>query len=145
MKIVTLSPEQFDRFASNHRYRNYYQSSAYGNVMVKFGYNIHYLGIVSEQNKNVIVIGSNDCKYCEQLKPIIGKIGIQNNLKIYYVEFKEEDFNIINEYFKSIGYNGIISYPLVIVSENNQVLDRVIGLSNKDIYLKKFKEMGVIQ
>ena len=51
MKIVTLSPEQFDKFASNHRYRNYYQSSAYGNVMVKFGYNIHYLGIVSDQNK----------------------------------------------------------------------------------------------
>ena len=36
MKIVTLSPEQFDKFAQNHRYRNYYQSSAYGNVMVKF-------------------------------------------------------------------------------------------------------------
>ncbi len=51
MKIVTLSPEQFDKFAQNHRYRNYYQSSAYGNVMVKFGYNIHYLGIVSNQNK----------------------------------------------------------------------------------------------
>lgn len=51
MKIVTLSPEQFDRFAQNHRYRNYYQSSAYGNVMVKFGYNIHYLGIVEKPNK----------------------------------------------------------------------------------------------
>ena len=51
MKIVTLSPEQFDKFAQNHRYRNYYQSSAYGNVMVKFGYNIHYLGIVEKPNK----------------------------------------------------------------------------------------------
>lgn len=51
MKIVTLSPEQFDKFAQNHRYRNYYQSSSYGNVMVKFGYNIHYLGIVSDDKK----------------------------------------------------------------------------------------------
>ena len=51
MKIVTLSAEQFDKFAQNHRYRNYYQSSAYGNVMVKFGYNVHYLGIVSDENK----------------------------------------------------------------------------------------------
>ena len=51
MKIVTLTPEQFDKFAQNHRYRNYYQSSAYGNVMVKFGYNIHYLGIVEKPNK----------------------------------------------------------------------------------------------
>ncbi len=51
MKIVTLSPEQFDKFALNHRYRNFYQSSAYGNVMVKFGYNVHYLGIASDTNR----------------------------------------------------------------------------------------------
>lgn len=51
MKIVTLSPEQFDNFAKKHRYRNYYQSTAYANVMIKFGYNAHYLGIVNDQNK----------------------------------------------------------------------------------------------
>lgn len=62
MKIVTLSPEQFDKFALNHRYRNYYQSSAYGNVMVKFGYNIHYLGIINKQNK---IIGATLIIYKE--------------------------------------------------------------------------------
>ena len=51
MKIVTLSSDQFDNYASAHRYRNYYQSSAYGNLMIKFGYNAHYLGIINEQNK----------------------------------------------------------------------------------------------
>ena len=51
MKVVTLTPEQFDRFASNHRYRNYFQTSQYGSLMTKFGYNIHYLGIVSDTNK----------------------------------------------------------------------------------------------
>lgn len=51
MKIVTLTPVQFDKFAENHRYRNYYQTSTYGNVMIKFGYNVHYLGMVNDQNK----------------------------------------------------------------------------------------------
>lgn len=51
MKIVTLTPQQFDRFGTNHRYRNYYQTSTYGSLMTKFGYNIHYLGIVSDTNK----------------------------------------------------------------------------------------------
>ena len=51
MKIVTLKPEQFDKFAKNHRYRNYFQTSNYGSLMTKFGYNIHYLGIVSDTNK----------------------------------------------------------------------------------------------
>lgn len=51
MRIVTLSSEQFDKFAQSHRYRNYYQTSAYGTLMTKFGYDIFYLGIVSDTNK----------------------------------------------------------------------------------------------
>ena len=50
MKIVTISPEQFDKYAKRHRYRNYYQSSAYGNTMIKFGFNVHYLGITDDSN-----------------------------------------------------------------------------------------------
>lgn len=51
MKIVKLNSAQFDKFAASHRYRNYFQSSMYGNVMAKFGYRSQYLGIVNEQNK----------------------------------------------------------------------------------------------
>ena len=51
MKIVTLSSDQFDNYASTHRYRNYFQSSAYGNLMTKFGYNTHYLGVINDENK----------------------------------------------------------------------------------------------
>ncbi len=50
MKIVTLNANQFDRYTSNHKYRNFYQTSAYANTMKKFGYNIHYLGFVDERN-----------------------------------------------------------------------------------------------
>ncbi len=51
MKIVKLNSAQFDKFASSHRYRSYYQSSMYANVMMKFGYRIQFLGIVNDQNK----------------------------------------------------------------------------------------------
>ncbi len=51
MKIVKLNPAQFDQFASNHRYRNYCQTSMYGRVMAKFGYRVQYLGVVNEYNK----------------------------------------------------------------------------------------------
>ena len=51
MKIVKLSAEQFDKYASTHRYRNYFQTSQYANVMVKFGYHAQFLGIASDDNK----------------------------------------------------------------------------------------------
>lgn len=50
MKIVKLSSAQFDKFAELHRYRNYFQSSMYASVMVKFGYRAKFLGFVNEQN-----------------------------------------------------------------------------------------------
>ena len=50
MKIVTISPEQFNRYASRHRYRNYYQTSVYVNTMRKFGFNVHFLGITDDSN-----------------------------------------------------------------------------------------------
>lgn len=51
MKIVKLSAEQFDKYASQHKYRNYYQTSQYANVMVKFGYHAQFLGIATDDNK----------------------------------------------------------------------------------------------
>ena len=53
MKIVKLKASQFDNFASSHRYRSYYQSSMYANVMSKFGYKSQFLGIINEYNKLV--------------------------------------------------------------------------------------------
>ena len=53
MQIVTLEPYQFDTFTSNHKYRNYYQTSSYGKTMAENGYNIHYLGI-KDNAKNLI-------------------------------------------------------------------------------------------
>ena len=47
MKIVKLNAGQFDKFATCHRYRNYFQSSMYANVMVKFGYNAKFLGFAT--------------------------------------------------------------------------------------------------
>ena len=51
MKIVKLNSQQFDKFAASHRYRNYFQSSMYANVMTKFGYRAQYVGITNNENK----------------------------------------------------------------------------------------------
>ena len=50
MKIVKLSAEQFDKYALQHRYRNYYQTSQYAKVMAKFGYRAQFLGIANDNN-----------------------------------------------------------------------------------------------
>ncbi len=48
MKIITLKETEFDQYANKHKYRSYYQSTAYGRTMQKFGYDTHYLGIMND-------------------------------------------------------------------------------------------------
>ena len=56
MKIITLSEQAFDNFASTHRYKNYYQTSSYGKLMTKYGFKTHYIGITDDLNH---VIGAS--------------------------------------------------------------------------------------
>ena len=51
MKVVNLSSRQFDHYALNHKYRNYYQTSSYANLVNKFGYKTEYLGIINDDKK----------------------------------------------------------------------------------------------
>ena len=51
MKIITLNEEDFDIYASTHKYRNIYQTSSYAKFAKKNGYDYHYLGFVNNQNQ----------------------------------------------------------------------------------------------
>ncbi len=48
MQIVLLDEARFDNFAINHPNHNYYQTSNYGRLMSKHGYNAYYLGLVDD-------------------------------------------------------------------------------------------------
>ena len=51
MEIVRLNSSQFDNFAKNHKYRSFYQSSMYGNLIKQFGYNVEYIGIINDEKQ----------------------------------------------------------------------------------------------
>ena len=53
MRIVKLNATQFDKFASTHKYRNYFQTSQYADVMTKYNYHANFLGIVDDSEKLV--------------------------------------------------------------------------------------------
>ena len=50
MKIVILTPEQFDNFSYTHPLHTFYQTTSYANLMAKYGYKIFYYGFINDQN-----------------------------------------------------------------------------------------------
>lgn len=53
MKIVLLKPNQFDNFSDIHPLHSYYQTSMYGCLMQKCGYDVHYYGFIDDNNNLV--------------------------------------------------------------------------------------------
>ena len=52
MKLVKLSPKEFDNYATNSKYSSYFQTSAYGNLLNKFDLKEGYIGF---QENNELV------------------------------------------------------------------------------------------
>lgn len=101
--------------------------------------------IVEEKEMNVVFIGSDNCLYCDRVRPILGKIANQNNLDIYYLDATNDKENV-SSIIKEIGYDeGLTITPFVLIVENGKYVDSVIGLADKDLYINKFIEYGVIK
>ena len=100
--------------------------------------------LISSKSKNVILIVKDNCPYCDRLKPILGKISIQNDKTFYYYKISNEE--VLLKYLKSIGLQeDKLSVPMVLITENNMILDHIIGYSEKSYYDEKLKELGVIR
>lgn len=100
-------------------------------------------GLVNDNQKHIVVFGNQKCKYCESIKYILGSISKDNKIDIYYVNL-EDEFNILDR-LKEYNYQGTNTYPLTIVIENKNILDYVIGLSEKEYYINLFTKDGIIR
>ena len=103
MKIVKLYSAQFDKFATSHKYRNYFQSSMYGNVMSKFGYRSQYLGIVNEYNK---LIGATLIIYKEVFMK--NKIAYAPRGILFNYENKDSILELVEKLKKVLGKQGFM-------------------------------------
>lgn len=124
MKLVTLKPEQFDKFASSHRYRNYFQTSAYANTMIKFGYHIHYLGIVDNLNS---LIGATMLMYKEVF--MNNKIAYAPRGILFNYDDSEKVKELADRLKKLLGKQGFMLLrmdpyiPLSVRSNNGDILN----------------------
>ena len=98
MRIVKLSSAQFDKFASTHRYRNYFQTSQYANLMCKFGYRAQFLGMVDDQNK---LIGATLIIYKEVFMGY--KIAYAPRGILYNYEEQEDTVELAQKLKKVLG------------------------------------------
>ncbi len=98
-----------------------------------------------EKSKHVILIGSDDCNYCDRVKPVLGQIANQKQIVIYYLNVSNKG-DAISEKVKEMGLEtGITNTPFMMIVEKNTILGHIVGPAKKDLYLETLTEMGVIR
>lgn len=118
-----------------------------GNYILNINYN-NFEDLLSSQQKNIIIIGRDDSKYCEDNIKILNDICSEYNIDINYLNVEKDDSKLflnVKEKLASIGYNDSYTLPLTIIVENNKLIEYIIGASNKNYYIDIFKENGIIK
>lgn len=103
MKIVKLTPEQFDNFSRNHPLHTYYQTSAYGNLMSNEGFEPHYYGFTNDQN---ILIGAS----LMLIQKLFLKYKYAYSPRGFLIDYDNKDLiiDLTNKMKRFLAKNGII-------------------------------------
>lgn len=104
--------------------------------------------IILDTNKNIIVIGKEDCKYCDEVISTLEKILYNKEIYINYInieDFESEVSKNIEKTLKELEYNDGFTTPITLITESNKLLDYVIGSSSEEYFIEIFKENGIIK
>ena len=104
--------------------------------------------ILSSDEKNVIVIGKDDCKYCDEVNNSLNSIALEYNIKINYINVGKIDSDIainLENKLSQLGYNDGFTTPMTIIVEKGKLIDYVIGLSTEKYFVEIFTENGIIK
>ena len=124
------------------------------NFIEEIGYFITHINLdefnnlLNNNEKNIIVIGKDDCKYCEQVNETLNNIVINYDIKINSINVGKIDSNVAIEVEKKLSdlkYNDGFTTPITLIVENNKLLDYVIGASNEEYFIDIFSENGIIK
>lgn len=139
MKILTLNRQEFDNYASNHEYKNYYQSSHYGTLMNDHNLKPMYLGFYEGDT----LIGASLILY----KPsFVGfKYGYApRGLLIDYLNHSQV-INIIKELKNYLFKERFILLkidPLILIDKKDKDGNIIESNSNKDNIMNTLREAG---
>lgn len=104
--------------------------------------------LLNSSQKSVILIGKDDCKYCNEVIETLNTISINYDIKINYINIGliNSDASLtLQKELNELDYNDGFTTPLTLIVENNKLLNYVIGASNEQYFIDIFTENGIIK
>ena len=107
-----------------------------------------YLDLKEGSEASIIYIARPTCHYCQEMEPIVKNIVYEYGIEVNYLNTDElddegqADFIESNDYFDEEGGYGT---PMLIVVKDDEFVDVLEGLTDKDTAVNFFKDNGLIE
>jgi len=104
--------------------------------------------ILTSNEKTIILIGKDDCRYCSEVISILNTIIVNYDITVNYINianFESELSSKVEKKLTELGFSDGFTTPLLIMTESNKLLDYVIGLSSEQYFIDIFTENGIIK
>lgn len=107
-----------------------------------------YLDLLKDDEASIIYVARPTCHYCQEMEPIVRNVVYEYNVKVNYLNTDElddegqADFIKSNDYFDEKGGYGT---PMLIIVKDNDFVDVIEGLTDKDTVVNFFKDNGIIE
>lgn len=139
IRIVYLTPEQFDKFSFAHPLHSFYQTTMYANLMANYNYSINYIGMVNEEN---IIIGAT--MFLSQ--KLFGKFKYGYAPRGFLIDFENKPLvieitNKLKEFLAKDGYVFLKLDPLVINNKRDNE-GQIVPSSYPDDTIPFLKDNG---
>ena len=106
-----------------------------------------YLDLLKGDEASIIYVARPTCHYCQQMEPIVRNIVYEYGITVNYLNTDELDDEGQAEFIKSDDYfeeKGGYGTPMLIIVKDDEFVDVLEGLTDKDTVVKFFKDNGLI-
>lgn len=127
---------------------NYYDDYTYEyDNLIEIDYN-SLIRLYKSSTNTVIVIGKNNCMYCDMYKPIIDDIAYYNDIDIYYLDINNMTDKEYNSMINTIDYfkeNEMWGTPTTLIVRNSKTVGYLSGYKDSKSTLNFFKRYSIIE
>ena len=107
-----------------------------------------YLDLLKGDEASIIYVARPTCHYCQEMEPIVKNIVYEYGVTVNYLNTDELDDEGQAEFIKSDDYfeeKGGYGTPMLIVVKDDEFVDVLEGLTDKDTAVNFFKDNGLIE
>ena len=107
-----------------------------------------YLKLLEDDEASIIYVARPTCHYCQEMEPIVRNVVYEYGVKVNYLNTDELDDDGQADFIKSDDYfeeKGGYGTPMLIIVKDDDFVDVMEGLTDKDTIVNFFKDNGLIE